>query len=244
MPDNKPAPDPNKKPRRALTAEERAEIFREFKLGLIAVAVLILLLVTLCWDRGEKSAGASARAQELQRANMHVRLMDLPRPPSFDRNPGTEGGRGDLPPVPPNRIGQPPAPVHGVPNQPPPPPVVVPPAPPQPRFRDYTVQKGDSSLWKIASRTMGSGSRWPLIKEANPGLDPARMKIGQVLRIPLPSARPPASAPTAPTTGAFVSMTTPAPAAPTSPILPCVPHAAAPAVHGPSLELAHVVPIE
>jgi hypothetical protein len=206
MSDNKPAPDPNKKPRRALTSEERLELFREFKLALIALAVLVVLVVTLCWDRGGNAARAAARDQELQKANLHL-VWQTPKPPDFDHRIGTEGAKGGPPPVPPNHIGQQQPVIPVIPVIKPLPPPVVPPAPPQPRFRDYTVQRGDSSLWKIASRTMGNGSRWPLIKEANPGLDP-------VLRIPLPNVRPPAATPM---TSAMVSMITPAPAVPTVP---------------------------
>jgi LysM repeat protein len=243
MSDNKPAPDPNKKPRRALTSEERAEIFREFRLGLIALAVLVVLVVTLCWDRGGSSASAAARARESQRINLSVELKPLPRPPGFDNRIGLEGGRGDLPPVPPNNNAvnvRPAPPVNHI--QPPAPPVVAPPPPPpQPRFRDYVVQRGDTSLWKIASRTMGQGSRWPLIKEANPGLDPTRMKIGQVLRIPLPMVRTPALAPAG---HAYVSMTTPAPAAPTSPETRVASVSPQPAAGDRPPELATVVPID
>ena len=47
----------------------------------------------------------------------------------------------------------------------------------------YTVQRGDT-LWSIASRHYGSGKRWRDIVNANPGLVPERMAVGQSLRMP------------------------------------------------------------
>lgn len=46
----------------------------------------------------------------------------------------------------------------------------------------YTVVKGDS-LWKIASKLLGKGSRYTEIKTLN-GLKSNTIKIGQVLKIP------------------------------------------------------------
>lgn len=51
----------------------------------------------------------------------------------------------------------------------------------------YTVRTGDT-LSSIAERTYGSESRWTLILGANPGLDPDRLQVGQVLRLPDASA--------------------------------------------------------
>jgi len=49
----------------------------------------------------------------------------------------------------------------------------------------HTVVKGDT-LWKIAERTLGKGSRYPEIFEANRPMlsDPEKIYPGQVLRIP------------------------------------------------------------
>ena len=58
--------------------------------------------------------------------------------------------------------------------------------PPAPQSTQYTVQKGDTPS-SIASKLLGKASLWTLIADANPGLDPKRMRIGQVLTIP---ARP------------------------------------------------------
>lgn len=53
----------------------------------------------------------------------------------------------------------------------------------------YTVQKGDS-LWKIAKKQMGSGTRWAEIYEANRDTvsDPAKIYPGQLLAIPTDDA--------------------------------------------------------
>lgn len=58
------------------------------------------------------------------------------------------------------------------------------PAPPPPKT--YTVKPGDT-LWAIAKRTLGDGSRWREIYEANASLigkDPALILPGQTLRLP------------------------------------------------------------
>ena len=55
---------------------------------------------------------------------------------------------------------------------------------PEPRF--HTVETGDS-LWKIAEATLGDGSRYTEIFEANKPMlsDPDKIYPGQVLRIPM-----------------------------------------------------------
>ena len=54
---------------------------------------------------------------------------------------------------------------------------------PEPRF--HTVEKGES-LWKISEATLGEGSRYMEIFEANKPMltDPDKIYPGQVLRIP------------------------------------------------------------
>jgi hypothetical protein len=151
--------DPNAKPRRALSNSERHELFREFKLGLFALAALAVLVITLCWDRGQGTKEQPVVTGD--GANLVIQVRTGP-------------GRGDPAPIPDPNLRQP------TPNPAPPPP----PPPPPPPYREYIVQKTDTSLEKIAAKTLGSGQRWPLIKEANPGLDPRRMRVGQTLRIP------------------------------------------------------------
>lgn len=60
---------------------------------------------------------------------------------------------------------------------------VPPVAPVAPAANTYTVQKGDT-LWSIAQRFLGDGKRWREIVEVNPGLEPSKLKIGQVIMLP------------------------------------------------------------
>ncbi len=48
---------------------------------------------------------------------------------------------------------------------------------------NYTVKKGDT-LYSIARTHYNDGKQWTKIVEANPGLDPAKLKVGQTIRIP------------------------------------------------------------
>ncbi len=57
------------------------------------------------------------------------------------------------------------------------------PAPVESGFGEYTVQKGDT-LESIAVKELGGRKGVKRIIEANPGLDPSKMRLGQKLRIP------------------------------------------------------------
>jgi len=76
----------------------------------------------------------------------------------------------------------------------------------------YTVKSGDT-LETIAASTLGKKSAWKQIVEANPGLDPTRLKIGQTIAIPGGTSSDPAPI-SGPTPGSFGPITpgTPAPA--------------------------------
>ena len=52
-----------------------------------------------------------------------------------------------------------------------------------PKRRIYEVRKGDT-LSEIASAELGTSKRWREIVELNPGLDPARLKVGVRLVLP------------------------------------------------------------
>ena len=56
-------------------------------------------------------------------------------------------------------------------------------APVAPAGTTHVVRKGDT-LWSLAARHLGSGRRWREIVDANPGIRPERLVIGQTLRIP------------------------------------------------------------
>jgi nucleoid-associated protein YgaU len=47
----------------------------------------------------------------------------------------------------------------------------------------YTIQAGDS-LYVIAQREYGNGELWDEIAQANPSVDPLRLRVGQTLRMP------------------------------------------------------------
>ena len=52
-----------------------------------------------------------------------------------------------------------------------------------PSGSSYTVQSGDS-LWEIAKKNYGDGSRYTELQEANNISDPNKLAVGQVLTIP------------------------------------------------------------
>ncbi len=47
----------------------------------------------------------------------------------------------------------------------------------------YTIRKGDT-LWSIAKKHLGSGTRWKEIVAVNPGLHPARLIPGRKIYLP------------------------------------------------------------
>jgi LysM repeat protein len=70
----------------------------------------------------------------------------------------------------------------------------APPSPPVPATEDYTIVKGDTldSIHKNFKVSVKA------ILDANPGLDPKRLKIGQKIHMPAPTSAPAAAAPTSP----------------------------------------------
>jgi nucleoid-associated protein YgaU len=55
--------------------------------------------------------------------------------------------------------------------------------PPGSSPQQYTIQPGDT-LVKIAERVYGDGNQWTRIRDANPGIDPNNLRIGQQLTLP------------------------------------------------------------
>ncbi len=56
-------------------------------------------------------------------------------------------------------------------------------ASPNEQYTEYTVGP-DDSMWTIAADWLGNAGRWADIATANPLVDPDRLQIGQVLRLP------------------------------------------------------------
>jgi nucleoid-associated protein YgaU len=52
-----------------------------------------------------------------------------------------------------------------------------------PGTKPYTIAKGDN-YWNIATRLFGDGQRWRDIRDLNPGVDPTKLRIGQVIVVP------------------------------------------------------------
>lgn len=174
---NRKKQDITKRPRRAMSADERRELFREFKLGLFALAALVVLVVTLCWDRGGSTKEPAAAKGAAKSGPKLVRVVWQPR--------AVRGGRPSAPKpkAGPVKAAEPRAPERR--REPPAPRRREPPPPPEPRYRNYEVRKNDT-LWKIAKRQLGDGRLWTLIRDHNPALrNPHRLKCGAVLRIPL-----------------------------------------------------------
>ena len=47
----------------------------------------------------------------------------------------------------------------------------------------YTIKPGDT-LWKIAAEHYGDGRKWKQIADANQGLEPSKLRIGQSITLP------------------------------------------------------------
>ena len=59
---------------------------------------------------------------------------------------------------------------------------------PAPRVITHVVKQGDT-LWALAVKHLGSGSRWTEIQALNGGIDPHKLRIGSTLKIPERSMR-------------------------------------------------------
>jgi len=70
---------------------------------------------------------------------------------------------------------------------PPPPPPPPPPAQPAPAFKEHKIAKGET----FAALGAKYGVGWKAIAEANPGVDPTRLKPGMVIKIPEPKPKEP-----------------------------------------------------
>ena len=53
-----------------------------------------------------------------------------------------------------------------------------------PSFVEYTIKVDDKNLGEISRKFYGTPDRWQAIARANPLMDPERIKVGRVIRIP------------------------------------------------------------
>jgi LysM repeat protein len=81
---------------------------------------------------------------------------------------------------------------------PPPPPPPAPPTPPVPQAQDYAIAQGDT--FSALSKKFGVPIK--AIVEANPGVEPTKLKIGQKIHIPAAAAPPSAGTAAPGATGA------------------------------------------
>lgn len=163
--------DITKRPRRALSADERQQLFREFKLGIFALIALVVLVVALRDHGRSDEAKQRVRTKDTTSGTQPLRVVWKPR-----------AARGKRPSGAPRREEprRPETPGRREPER------RVRPAPPLPRpaYRNYVVKRGDR-LWKIAEKYYGNGRYWRRIAKANPGVNPRKLKRGTILRIPL-----------------------------------------------------------
>lgn len=54
---------------------------------------------------------------------------------------------------------------------------------PTPAARTYTIRKNDT-LWSLAQRFYGDGQKWVDIVNANPGINPQKLAVGQEIILP------------------------------------------------------------
>ena len=59
----------------------------------------------------------------------------------------------------------------------------IPALPAEPEPTIHVVQRGDT-MYGIAQKYYGSGLKWTVIRDANPGVDPNKMAVGTKLTIP------------------------------------------------------------
>jgi nucleoid-associated protein YgaU len=143
------------------------------------LALLAAFLLTLAYLHEELRRGRGPR----QAARYYDEIAQHARPGDDSLRASLSGG-GEAPPAVP-AVAQEPGP------RPPfdfyEPPVRLPghpaPAPEALAAGTVAVRKGDT-LGAIAERVLGSAEEWPRLVKANPGVDPKRLKPGQVLVVP------------------------------------------------------------
>jgi hypothetical protein len=59
-----------------------------------------------------------------------------------------------------------------------------PPPPPEPKYFTHTISRSGETYMAIARWYTGAAANWPLIAQANPGIDPQYLRLGLGIRIP------------------------------------------------------------
>jgi len=92
--------------------------------------------------------------------------------------PATDSAALDVTPAPTPVAYAPPAPVQTMTPDP-----ALSSSTPAASGNTYTIKKGDT-LWKIATQHYGDGKKWHEIADANPGLTPSALRVGQTITLP------------------------------------------------------------
>jgi LysM repeat protein len=148
-------------------ARRRLNIVVYFSISL-SVVVLMALLIQGCRKPSDGTETANSDTSSL---------------PQLPTNPPPDMGMASNPPIATN------VPETNIPVYNPPAPPVAPPAPPVAATEDYTVIKGDT--YATIGKKTGVSSK--AIADANPGVDPKKLKIGQKIHIPAPTSAPTAA---------------------------------------------------
>src|SRR6185437_9669637 len=151
-------------------ARTRLKIAVFFSISL-SVVVLMALLIQGCRKPSDNSDTGN---------------QDTSSTPQLPTNPAPDTNPTPMTPAPETNLPTPPPVVQAPPPLPPP---VAPPA----VGEDYTVIKGDTYS-RIATK---SGTTVHALMEANPGVDPKRLKIGEKLHLPAASSATQGAAPMA-----------------------------------------------
>jgi len=86
-----------------------------------------------------------------------------------------------------------------------------------PAFTEHTIQPGDTYT-SLAVKYLGHARYADKIAEANPTLEPRRLRLGAVVKIPVPEKRPAAATATQPAASPAAVAASPAPAAQAAPV--------------------------